>query len=85
MPKLWLPLSYGGRTRNILIPYSQNIDDTQLDEIIHWQTEKTMNELKKLPPKQPMSVMKKKEVVEALRDFTDFVNRKKSGETKKYY
>lgn len=78
MPKIWLPVSYGGRTRNILIPNVQNIDDTQLDEIIHWQIEKTMDELKKLPPRQPMSIMKREQVIGALKEYRDY-QRKKQG------
>jgi len=85
MSKMWLPISYGGRTRNILIPNVQDIDDSQLNEIVAWQKEKTLDELKKLPPKQPHDVMKAKEVGAALKDYTNYLKRVKSGDSKKYY
>ncbi len=85
MARIWLPITYGGRTRNILIPGSQNIDDNQLDEIIQWQKEKTLEELKALPPKQPISIARKKEIAGILKEFGEFIERKKSGELKKFY
>ncbi len=76
MHKIWLPVSYGNRKRLILIPDSQNIDDGQLDEIIHWQTEKTLDELKKLPPKEPVSIARKKEIVGMLKEYSEWLERK---------
>lgn len=75
MALIWLPISYGGRTRNVLIPYSHNVDDGQLREIVDWQKEKTVNDLKKLPPK-PKSVMSKKEVAGALKQYLEYLKRR---------
>lgn len=77
MPRLWLPISHGGRTRHVLIPYTQNIDESQLDEIIEWQKEKTLDELKKLPPKKPMDEMRSKEVVGMLKEYIAFLKRRR--------
>ena len=76
MPRLWLPISFGGRTRNILIPNSQNIDNSQLDEIIEWQKEKTLDELKKMPKKEPVSIAKKQEIIGALKEYGEYLKRK---------
>ena len=83
-PKIWLPISHGGRTRNILIPYAQDIDESQLAEIIEWQKEKTLNELKKLPAK-PERVISREEAGRMLREYTEFLKRKKGGEIRRFY
>ncbi|KKN73879.1 hypothetical protein LCGC14_0396810 [marine sediment metagenome] len=72
--QIWLPISYGGRTRNILIPYSHSIDESQLNDIVQWQTEKTLDELKKLPPK-PVRTISKEDVGEILKDYMKFLRR----------
>jgi len=84
-PKIWLPVSYGGRTRNILIPNIQDMDDSQLDEIIEWQREKTLAELKKLPPKKPIDRMKAKEIGKMLKEYTEFLKRKRNDGIKRFY
>jgi hypothetical protein len=83
LPKLWLPITYGGRTRNILIPNAHDIDDSQLDEIIAWQKEKTLKELKSLPEKKPVDVMKSKEIGKLLNERLQFFKRK--GVNPKYF
>lgn len=85
MPKLWLPISHGGRTRNILIPYIQDIDDSQLEEIIEWEKEKTLDELKKMPPKKPIDVARAKEIGAQLNEYMQFLKRKKGDANKKYF
>jgi hypothetical protein len=77
LPKLWMPINYGGRTRNILIPNVQDIDGSQLDEIIDWQKEKTLKELKSLPEKKPMNVLKAKEIGAMLNEHLQFIKRGK--------
>lgn len=76
MPRIWLPVTYGGRTTHILIPNTQNIDDGQLDEIIAWEQEKTLAELKKLPAKKPMTVARRQEIVGELKEYGEFLRRK---------
>lgn len=76
MPRIWLPVSYGGRTRNILIPNVQNIDNSQLDEIIQWQKEKTLKELKNMPEKKPVSIARKEEIVGALKEYGKWLSKK---------
>ena len=85
MPKIWLPLSYGGRTRNILIPNIQEIDEGQLEEIVAWQKEKTLQELKDLPSKKPISVARAKEIGEQLNEYLQFLRRKQKDSTKRFY
>ena len=84
MPQIWLPITRKGRTRNILIPYSHDIDGTQLEEIIEWQTEKTIKELDGLPPK-PKRTMSKEDAGKMLNDYTKFLKRKRGDVNKKYY
>ena len=84
-PQIWLPIKYGGRTRNVLIPNAQDIESSQLEEIIEWQKEKTLNELKKLPPKKPLNIMKAKEIGKMLKEYIHFLKRKQSDGTKRYY
>ena len=81
MAQIWLPISYGGRTRNVLIPQAHNIDESQLDEIIEWETEKTLKELRALPPKKPVDKMKAQEIGALLRERLEFIKRK----GKRYY
>ena len=83
-PKIWLPITHKGRTRNILIPYSHNIDQSQLDEIIAWQKEKTVAELDKMPPK-PERILPEKEVAKMLNDYTKFLRRKREDVNPKYF
>lgn len=85
MAKLWLPISYGGRTRNVLIPHTQDIDKSQLDEIIEWQKEKTLDELKKMPPKRPIDIAKAREIGAQLNEFMEYLKRKRNDGIKKYY
>ena len=83
-PQIKFSVTRKGRTRDILIPYSHDIDGTQLDEIIAWQKEKTINELDKMPSK-PERTISKEEVGKALDEYTKFLRRKREGGTKKYY
>jgi hypothetical protein len=85
MAKIWLPISYGGRTRNVLIPNAQDIDRSQLGEIIAWQKEKTLDELKKLPEKKPVDIAKAREIGAQLNEFHKFLKRKASDGNKKYF
>jgi hypothetical protein len=85
MPKIWLPISHGGRTRNILIPHTQDMDKSQLNEIVEWQKEKTLNELKKLPPKKPIEIAKAQEIGAQLNEYLQYLKRKKNDGIKKYY
>lgn len=77
MAKLWLPIEYGGRKRDILIPNADQIDKSQLEEIIEWQKERTTEELKKLPPKQPLDTLKAKEIGQMLREYLAFIRKRK--------
>jgi hypothetical protein len=85
MPKIWLPISHGGRTRNILIPHTQDMDKSQLDEIVEWQKEKTLDELKKLPPRKPIEIAKAQEIGAQLSEYLQYLKRKKNDGIKKYY
>ena len=53
MPSIWLPIKEPstGREQLILIPGASNMDRVQLEEIIAWQKETTLAQLKKLGPK----------------------------------
>lgn len=83
-PKIWLPITHKGRTRNILIPYSHDIDGSQLEEIIAWQKEKTVKDLDNMPP-QPERTMSKEEAGKMLGEYTKFLRRRKEDGTRKYY
>jgi hypothetical protein len=48
-----MEVEHGGRKRVILIPTTPSSDPGQLREIREWQREKTLSELKKLPPREP--------------------------------
>ncbi len=84
MPQIWLPITHKGRHRDILIPFSHDIDGAQLDEIVAWQKEKTIKELDKMPP-LPERTISKHDVGKMLDDYTKFLRRKKEGGTKKFY
>ena len=83
MPKFYLPLKYRikepttGREQTILIPGAESMDKSQLNEIIQWQEEKTLKELKTPRPKR---VYSKKEVGQALNEFNKAL-RKRQGST----
>ena len=70
MPLLMLPLKEPvyGRETLLYIPGASRMDRHQLQEIIHWQTEKTLGEMKARGP-QPKAVYSRKEIAGALRDF----------------
>jgi len=77
MPKLWLPsktieISYGGRTRIIVIPSTGDpIWDRDLEQSAR---EKTLEELKKMPPREKPK-HSKLEIAEALNDLLKFRKR----------
>ena len=84
MPELWLPIIHKGRRRDILIPFTHDIDHGQLDELIAWQKEKTLQELDKLPPK-PKRTISKRDVGKILDDFTKYLRRKREDINPRYY
>lgn len=86
MPKLWLPIKEetSGREMLILIPGASHMDRSQLEEIIAWQKETTLRELKALGPR-PKARYSRKEVGQALNEFRMFLERKRKGTGKKYY
>ena len=85
--KLWLPtkrieVSYGGRTRVVIIPSTGDLEyDRYLEEA---QKEKTLEELKKLPPK-PERTTSVANVAGMLREYAEFRNRKRKGDIKRFY
>lgn len=93
MPKLWLPLSgqktpvrklivqEGGREMTILIPESG--DKSHDDYLEEAELEKTKDELKKNP--KPKSIMPRGQIIGALKEYYEYLQRKKRDDTKKYY
>jgi len=87
MTKLYLPtkqieVEYGGRTRIVIIPSTGDpIWDRDLEQSAR---EKTMDELKKLPPILKQTQEKKKEVGGILKEFVEFKKREKEG-TKRFF
>ncbi len=80
MPKLWLPLREPttGREQIIYIPGAEHMDKSQLEEILQWQKEKTLADLKaKGPQRPPMAVAKRKEIGKALNEFRNYCLAKK--------
>ena len=58
-------------------------DKSYMDYLEEAGREKTLDQLKKLPPR-PKPAMSKKEIGKSLKEFIEFAKRKKSGERKKY-
>ena len=80
MSKVWLPIKqfmveHGGRRRTILLPIPADADLGQMREIEEWQKEKTLAELKRLPPLIPTH--SNEEIAEALKQFISWKNRRK--------
>jgi len=86
MAKFYLPMNSrnkytiqdpeSGRKQDILIPGAGSMDKSQLNEILEWQTEKTLKELRAPRPKR---VYSKKEVGQALNEFNKALRRRQAS------
>uniref|UniRef100_A0A6M3LHK8 Uncharacterized protein n=1 Tax=viral metagenome TaxID=1070528 RepID=A0A6M3LHK8_9ZZZZ len=82
MPKFYLPLKHivreptTGRQVTLLIPGAEQMDGSQLDEIIQWQEEKTLAELKRPIPKRTYS---REEVGKALNEFNKELRKRRQS------
>lgn len=87
MPELWLPIKRkvireGDREMILIIPQTGDLSyDAYLEEA---ETEKTKDQLKKKPPK-PIATMSKKDVAGALKEYFEWLRRKKSGDIRRFY
>lgn len=86
MPQVWLPIKEPttGREITIIIPGANQMDRGQLKEIIQWQTEKTLADLKAKGP-QPVARFSSKEVGQALNEFRHHLERKGKTGNPKYF
>ena len=80
MPKLWLPIKEPttGREQILYIPGASYMDKSQLEEIIAWQKEKTLADLKAKGPK-PERKYSKAEVGKALKEFRERLHRRQQS------
>ncbi len=87
MPRLYLPLNtfkvrHGDKEMTVIIPRT---GDKSYDEYIEEaEREKTADQLKKAPPK-PKSTIPREQVAGALREFREYLERKRKGDIKRYY
>ncbi len=87
MARLYLPLNtfkvrQGDREMTIIIPRT---GDKSYDEYLEEaEREKTEDQLKKKPPK-PKSTIPRDQIAGSLREFREFLERKRKGDIKKYY
>jgi len=87
MAKIWLPVNKfvvreAGRERTVIIPATGDPSyDAYLEEA---EREKTAEQLRKLPPR-PSATMSKEQVAGLLKDYIEFINRKKRGEIRRFY
>ena len=83
MHKIWLPISYTirepttGREQILFIPGAERMPISQLREIIAWQEQKTLAELKARGPK-PEPRYSKENVAGAIKDYLAW-RKKKEG------
>ena len=77
-PKIWLPLNRvfqrGNKTTILIIPGASQMDRSQLEEIIQWQTEKINKEVVK-----PQAVIPSKEIKGMLLEFAKYIRKKRGG------
>ena len=87
MGKLWLPMNTftvreNNREVTVMIP---GTGDKSYDEYLEEaEREKTAEQLKKKSPR-PVSTMDRKQVAGALKEFMEYVNRKRSGDINRKY
>ena len=70
-------VEYNGRKRILFIPIS---DDKSYDDyLIESYTAETLEELKKMPPKKVLDIPTQQDAVAAIRDFNEWVKRRRAG------
>ena len=86
MTKIWLPIKEetSGRETILYIPGASHLSRQQLEEIIQWQTEKTVAEFKAEGP-QPERVVSRKEVGKALKEFRASLARSRETGKPRYH
>lgn len=80
MGKIWLPIKEPstGREQILYIPGASHMDRSQLEEILHWQKERTLAVLKAKGPK-PARIHSRKEVGQALKEFREQLHRRQQS------
>ena len=80
MSKIWLPIvePTTGREQILYIPGASHMDRSQLEEILHWQKERTLAQLKAKGPIAPR-VHSRKEVGQALKEFRGYLHRRQQS------
>lgn len=87
MPKYWpsvnmFTVKVGDRERTVVIPDTGDIEENKyLEEA---EREKTADELRKLPPR-PARKVSRKEVGGALKEYREFLNRRKENVNPRYF